>query len=85
MAEYRERHRAVWPEMLDGRPDEGFRLLEETRRALADPKIDGVPGNGAPRPGEHLLKPIRQLIESVNDTLIGRSTWNCTASSDLLL
>jgi hypothetical protein len=25
-----------------------------------------------PRPGEHLLKPIRQLIESVNDTLKGQ-------------
>ncbi|MFE5539420.1 hypothetical protein ACFQ78_27220 [Streptomyces sp. NPDC056519] len=24
------------------------------------------------RPGEHLLKPIRQLIESVNDTLKGQ-------------
>jgi Transposase DDE domain len=28
--------------------------------------------NRAPRPGEHLLKPIRQLIESVNDTLKGQ-------------
>jgi hypothetical protein len=28
--------------------------------------------NLAPRPGEHLLKPIRQLIESVNDTLKGQ-------------
>jgi hypothetical protein len=27
--------------------------------------------NRKPRPGEHLLKPIRQLIESVNDTLKG--------------
>jgi hypothetical protein len=25
-----------------------------------------------PRPGEHLLKPVRQLIESVNDTLKGQ-------------
>lgn len=25
-----------------------------------------------PRPGEHLLKPLRQLIESVNDTLKGQ-------------
>lgn len=28
--------------------------------------------NQQPRPGEHLLKPIRQLIESVNDTLKGQ-------------
>jgi hypothetical protein len=28
--------------------------------------------NLKPRPGEHLLKPIRQLIESVNDTLKGQ-------------
>ncbi|HEY2284549.1 MAG TPA: transposase, partial [Streptosporangiaceae bacterium] len=28
--------------------------------------------NLSPRPGEHLLKPVRQLIESVNDTLKGQ-------------
>lgn len=28
--------------------------------------------NRVPRPGEHLLKPVRQLIESVNDTLKGQ-------------
>ncbi len=28
--------------------------------------------NLAPRPGEQFLEPIRQLIESVNDTLKGR-------------
>ncbi|MFJ6722456.1 hypothetical protein [Streptomyces sp. NPDC091259] len=28
--------------------------------------------NREPRPGKHLLKPIRQLIESVNDTLKGQ-------------
>ncbi len=28
--------------------------------------------NLKPRPGEHLLKPVRQLIESVNDTLKGQ-------------
>jgi hypothetical protein len=28
--------------------------------------------NLRPRPGEHLLKPIRQLIESINDTLKGQ-------------
>ena len=50
MAEYRERHRAVWPEMLDGRPDEGFRLLEETggrwptRRSTSARKRRPAPG-----------------------------------------
>jgi hypothetical protein len=28
--------------------------------------------NRRPRPGEQLLKPVRQLIESVNDTLKGQ-------------
>ncbi|MFF4999981.1 transposase [Streptomyces sp. NPDC000656] len=37
--------------------DHGLTLLRPSHR------------NRKPRPGEHLLKPIRQLIESVNDTL----------------
>ncbi|MFD0476502.1 transposase [Nonomuraea thailandensis] len=37
--------------------ERGVRLLRPSYR------------NRTPRPGEHLLKPIRQLIESVNDTL----------------
>jgi hypothetical protein len=40
--------------------DRGVRLLRPSYR------------NRAPRAGEHLLKPIRQLIESVNDTLKGQ-------------
>ncbi len=40
--------------------DHGLTLLRPTYR------------NHKPRPGEHLLKPIRQLIESVNDTLKGQ-------------
>jgi hypothetical protein len=32
-----------------------------------------------PHPGEHMLKPIRRLIESVNDTLRANSTSNYTA------
>lgn len=40
--------------------DNGLTLLRPTYRNLA------------PRPGEGLLKPIRQLIESVNDTLKGQ-------------
>ncbi|SCG71199.1 hypothetical protein GA0070560_1401, partial [Micromonospora halophytica] len=40
--------------------ERGVRLLRPSYR------------NRTPRPGEHLLKPIRQLIESVNDTLKGQ-------------
>ncbi|KMO94276.1 IS982 family transposase [Streptomyces roseus] len=40
--------------------DHGLTLLRPSYRNLK------------PRPGEHLLKPIRQLIESVNDTLKGQ-------------
>ena len=40
--------------------DRGVRLLRPSYR------------NRTPHPGEHLLKPIRQLIESVNDTLKGQ-------------
>ncbi len=36
--------------------------------------------NEQPRPGELLLQPVRQLIESVNDTLKTSSTWNSTAA-----
>lgn len=37
--------------------------------------------NRTPHPGEHLLKPVRQLIESVNDTSKANSTSNCTAAA----
>lgn len=40
--------------------ERGVRLLRPSYR------------NRTPRPGEHLLKPIRQRIESVNDTLKGQ-------------
>jgi Transposase DDE domain len=40
--------------------DRGVRILRPSYRT------------SRPRPGEHLLKPIRQLIESVNDTLKGQ-------------
>ncbi|TNH30663.1 IS982 family transposase [Micromonospora orduensis] len=40
--------------------ERGVRLLRPSYR------------NRTPRPGEHLLKPIRRLIESVNDTLKGQ-------------
>ncbi len=41
-------------------PERGVRLLRPSYR------------NRTPRPGEQYLKPIRQLIESVNDTLKGQ-------------
>jgi hypothetical protein len=51
--------RATWFETsLDRR---GIKLLRPSMR------------NEQPRPGEQLLKPVRQLIESVNDTLKGRT------------
>jgi hypothetical protein len=44
------------------------RFLAERGIALLRPSYR----NHTPRPGEHLLKPIRQLIESVHDTLTGQ-------------
>jgi hypothetical protein len=43
-------------------------FLTERNIALLRPSYR----NKAPRPGEHLLGPVRQLIESVNDTLKGQ-------------
>jgi hypothetical protein len=40
--------------------ERGMRLLRPSYR------------NRTPRPDEHLLKPVRQLIESVNDTVKGQ-------------
>ena len=54
--------------------DKGY-VSAELDRYLADRGVSLLrPSyrNRAPRPGEHLLKPIRQLIESVNDTLKGQ-------------
>lgn len=44
------------------------RWLAQRGMQLLRPSYRNLP----PRPGEHLLKPIRQLIESVNDTLKGQ-------------
>ena len=33
---------------------------------------DRTTANRTPHPAQHLLKPVRQLIESVNDTLTGQ-------------
>ncbi|GAB3935737.1 hypothetical protein GCM10027614_10940 [Micromonospora vulcania] len=38
----------------------------------AGPVAAAVVSQPTPRPDEHLLKPVRQLIESVNDTLKGQ-------------
>jgi hypothetical protein len=52
---------AGWAAELDRWPaDRGIRLLRPPYR------------NGTPHPAQHLLKPVRQLIESVNDTLKGQ-------------
>jgi hypothetical protein len=34
-----------------------------------------------PRSGSRLFKPLRQIVESVNDTLKGQLTWNSTADA----
>ncbi|MEV0810893.1 hypothetical protein [Micromonospora sp. NPDC050200] len=49
--------------------ERGMRLLRPSYR------------NRTPRPGEHLLKPIRQLTESVNDTLKGQLDLEQKAAS----
>ena len=68
------------PDLITARPgllivaDKGYasaeldRWLAERGVQLLRPSYR----NRSPRPGEHLLKPIRQLIESVNDTLKGQ-------------
>ena len=68
------------PDLIAGRPglviiaDKGY-VSAELDRWLTGRGVTIVrPSyrNLAPRPGEQLLKPIRQLIESVNDTLKGQ-------------
>jgi Transposase DDE domain len=68
------------PDLITDRPgllivaDKGY-ASAELDRWLADRGVCLLrPSyrNRSPRPGEHLLKPIRQLIESVNDTLKGQ-------------
>ena len=54
-----ERIDVVSAELDDFLAERGVRLLRPSYR------------NRAPRPGEQYLKPIRQLIKSVNDTLKG--------------
>jgi hypothetical protein len=68
------------PTLVAGRPgliiigDKGY-VSSELDRYLAQREIRLLrPSyrNRTPRPGEHLLKPVRQLIESVFDTLKGQ-------------
>jgi hypothetical protein len=68
------------PDLIGGRPglviiaDKGYvskdldQWLTERGVTILRPTYRNL----TPRPGEHLLKPIRQLIESVNDTLKGQ-------------
>lgn len=68
------------PQLLADRPglliiaDKGY-VSTELDRYLAERDVRLLrPSyrNRTPRPGEHLLKPIRQLIKSVNDALKGQ-------------
>ncbi|MFD6679955.1 IS982 family transposase [Micromonospora parva] len=68
------------PDLVTDRPgllivaDKGY-VSAELDRWLAERAVRFLrPScrNRTPRPDEHLLKPIRQLIESVNDTLTGQ-------------
>ena len=68
------------PDLIASRPgqliiaDKGY-VSAELDRWLAERGIRLIrPSyrNRTPRPDEHLLKPVRQLVESVNDTLKGQ-------------
>jgi hypothetical protein len=66
------------PDHRPTRPDDHRRQGLRLRRTRPLPGRRGATllrpsyRSRTPRPGEHLLKPIRQLIESVNDTLKGQ-------------
>ncbi len=75
----------VEPGLLDARPgqvllvDKGYRdaeteaILAAQGVTLLRPAYKGE----APRPGQRLFRPLRQLIESVNDTLKGQLDLEC--------
>jgi len=78
---------AVEPELVAARPglvilaDKGDRNAH-TEAALAAQRVKLLrPGfkREAPRAGQALFRPLRQLIESVNATLKGSWTWSATA------
>ncbi|MEV0194879.1 hypothetical protein [Nonomuraea sp. NPDC050691] len=72
---------ATEPQLATDRPrllilaDKGY-IATELDRFLTDRSISllrpSYRDRGTPRPGEALLKAVRQLIESVNDTLKGQ-------------
>jgi hypothetical protein len=70
----------VEPELAACRPglllitDKGFRArwFETSLKGQGIELLRPSMRTEQPRPGEHLLKPVRQLIESVNDTLKGQ-------------
>ncbi|HEV2377620.1 MAG TPA: hypothetical protein VGS19_36350 [Streptosporangiaceae bacterium] len=70
----------VEPELAASRPglllitDKGFRAhwFETTLPGRDIELLRPSMRNEPPQPGEHLLKPVRQLTESVNDTLKGQ-------------
>ena len=78
----------VEPQLLADRPgqliiaDKGYRnaeteaILAARGATLLRPAFKSEPR----RPGEHLLKTVRQLIESINQTLGPNSTSNATAA-----
>jgi hypothetical protein len=63
--------------------DKGYRSVEfeaflsSHRATLVRPAMAGE----APRPGARFLKPLRQVIESVNDTLKGQLDWSATVDA----
>ena len=70
----------IEPALLEGRPgqiilaDKGY-ASAEFEACLGDhgaTLVRPAKANEKPRPGARLLKPLRQLIESVNDTLKGQ-------------
>lgn len=65
--------------------DKGF-ASRELERSLSENGITLLrpsPKDEAIRPGEPVLKKVRQLIESDNDTLKGQLTWNNMAEEPM--
>jgi hypothetical protein len=77
----------VEPMLLTARPgqrivvDKGYRDAETeailTGRGVT--LLRPIDAGEAPRPGARLFRPLRQLIESVNDTSRASWTWNAMA------
>jgi hypothetical protein len=56
-------------------------LLVEGRRSGSGAGLVISVSRRTPRPGAHFFKPLRQTIESTNQTFIANSTWNDTAGT----